>query len=262
MFRLVAARDKRTVERQSVKLLPPLVSAAQLVGKTVLWANIPAESTARQLTLINFDVYHQLEAEELLRIHKTFDDAPHAREMVQYFNRASAWIVSTIVSEESVAERAGCIAYFLNVSKHLRDMNNWDSVMVVASALSTTSVSRLTATWALVPREEAAYFSDILEGYPRKNFKALRQAMQSCKVVGLRTEDVTFFFCTHPLEPVSGRSPFGHLRSRPDGVRREPHAAGQRQRELQQNLHRGGNLPPAAAPLLHGLLVHACVADA
>jgi hypothetical protein len=109
VFQRVAAKQDQSKARQSLKLLPPL-SPITLAVECLTTRTIKAEELARQITLIDFEVYHRLEACELTRIAKGFDQAPNVQSMSRIFNRISQWIVSTIVGEVDLAER---VSFFL-----------------------------------------------------------------------------------------------------------------------------------------------------
>jgi hypothetical protein len=145
-------------------------------GSLMSIANLPVEEVARQLTLIDFDLYKRVEAIEFHKISKGFQNAPNVQLMTDFFNRACQFFVNQILRDKTY-NPANCAAYIsgvIGVGQACKSWNNWNGMMIVVAALNTTSVSRLVDSWALLSKEDSKR-ADELTGFTRKNFRLLRE---------------------------------------------------------------------------------------
>ena len=78
---------------------------------------IPPFELARQVTLIQHEMLRRIKPTELLS--RKWDNAMHAPNVfifVAFANRLSAWMLTTILKEEKVDDRAAMISYFISVA--------------------------------------------------------------------------------------------------------------------------------------------------
>jgi son of sevenless-like protein len=155
--RLLPHRNRGGTEEhrlQRLPVLPPpdiLWFAGGVPATPHLLTVHPAE-TARQLTLIEAELFSAVEMSELngLRWTKPGKEqaARHVLALAHRFNLVCNWVVRTIVETPNLQERADVVMYFLEVLRELHALNNFNGVMELVSALGSSMVIRLKHTWA------------------------------------------------------------------------------------------------------------------
>ncbi|KAJ3416526.1 hypothetical protein HDV05_001263 [Chytridiales sp. JEL 0842] len=106
---------------------------------------------ARQLTLIEFELFASMKPREFLDLAWMKDDketrAPNITKMIQWSNHVVNWIVSEIVSiRDNVKTRAQTLEKVILVAQNLEKLNNLNGVKEIMAALQSSSVYRLKKT--------------------------------------------------------------------------------------------------------------------
>lgn len=169
----IAKKEKETVtgpRRFSEKTPEPIVPRNIFSSKLTIH-DIEEEEIARQLTLIEFDTYAAIKPSELLNQSwnkpKLKHRAQNVARMIDRFNQVSMWVATMIMKVAKVKPRARMMAKFIKIAEHLRDLNNYNSLMAIIAGLSFSSVFRLRWT-----REE-------MPAQTQKTMKELEQIMSS-----------------------------------------------------------------------------------
>eukprot|EP00118_Oscarella_pearsei_P004571 m.19792 g.19792 ORF g.19792 m.19792 type:complete len:673 (+) comp27907_c0_seq1:228-2246(+) len=110
--------------------------------------NINAEDLAEQLTMIDVEVFKQIPFEEWASYgkHAKPVDCPKLQEAVSLFNGISRWIQARVLSERTPSERAKSMSHFIAVAQHLRNLDNFNTLVAVVGGLNSSALSRLKQT--------------------------------------------------------------------------------------------------------------------
>eukprot|EP00002_Diphylleia_rotans_P029236 TRINITY_DN5944_c1_g1_i2.p1 TRINITY_DN5944_c1_g1~~TRINITY_DN5944_c1_g1_i2.p1 ORF type:complete len:1130 (-),score=232.93 TRINITY_DN5944_c1_g1_i2:439-3828(-) len=110
----------------------------------------PADEIARQITIIDHQVYSSIKPFELLHI--TWSESnlqfrcPNIVLMTQRFNQISAWVAASVVSAKTVKDRVKIISKFVKMAEHLLEYNNFNGMFATTSGLLCSAVHRLRFT--------------------------------------------------------------------------------------------------------------------
>ncbi|EGC38002.1 aimless RasGEF [Dictyostelium purpureum] len=180
----------------------PIVAFKNIFSNNLSFHDIDEEEIARQLTLIEFEIYRKIKPPELLNQSwnktKLKSRAPNVLKMIDRFNSVSMWVATMIIQTAKVKARARMMARFIKIAEHLKTLNNYNSLMAIIAGLNFSSVYRLKYT-----REELS--PAILKSYAELekimnsegSFKTYRGRLQNfvppmLPYLGVHLTDLTF----------------------------------------------------------------------
>jgi len=112
--------------------------------------------------------------------------APGITSVITWFNRMTNWIVSEVVLTPNLKKRALVIKYFIKLATACYNLNNFNTVMEIVSALDQVSVTRLENTWRLVPKRSIKKFKKCKTMVDKEgNFLLLRNTVIDLVQTGL-----------------------------------------------------------------------------
>ncbi|KAB7496925.1 Son of sevenless-like protein 2 [Armadillidium nasatum] len=122
---------------------------------------------ARQLTLLDFDLYRAVKPSELVGVHWTKEDketrSPNLMKMIHHTNGVTNWLQRCVVDCDNFEERVAVFYRIIEILVMLYDLNNFSGVFQVCCALDSASVHRLEATKSEVKRRLHPYTMKIYE---------------------------------------------------------------------------------------------------
>lgn len=144
-----------------------------------------SEELARQLTLIEFNLYKNMKPWEFFnqawsKSSKEID-SPNVLKMIKRFNVVSLWVSTEIVKTENLKDRIGVLCKFLELADKCRSLNNFNGVLEIISGLSASCVFRLKQTWNGLSGKQKDLFQDLKEMVARdQNYAKLRKHIKEC----------------------------------------------------------------------------------
>ena len=112
---------------------------------------ISIEELAKQISLIDCELYQEIQLEELYHLNwskeRKHRDAPNVMAVITQFNRISRWVAHTIVNCLKFDLRVNLLRKFIDLAQQLLRLNNFSGSLAILSALSNAAVTRLKKTW-------------------------------------------------------------------------------------------------------------------
>ncbi|EGC29568.1 hypothetical protein DICPUDRAFT_90436 [Dictyostelium purpureum] len=164
---------KKEIERNQLKdrtttsllTFPELMIPDGQKSPTALFLLLNESEIARQLTLIDFNIFLKIQPTELLDQAWNKDSlkfkSPNVIEMINRANKFSFWVSSQILWQETIEERAKVFEKFIIIAKHLRDMNNFNTLLAIFTGLNTAPILRLKKTFAMLSPNSLAIYNSL-----------------------------------------------------------------------------------------------------
>lgn len=115
-----------------------------------LFMELPTVQIAEQLTLIDFEIFKNIEPTELLNQSWNKNSlkhrSPNILAMINRSTRLSHWVALMILSQDDLTVRAKMFEKMIDIANHLLKLNNFNTLMGVIAGLNMSSVHRLKAT--------------------------------------------------------------------------------------------------------------------
>eukprot|EP01132_Coremiostelium_polycephalum_P000405 gene405-512_t len=155
---------KERIRSMNTYTFPELMIPEGQRSPFALFMVLNESEIARQLTLIEFNIFSRIEPTELLDQSWNKDSlkhkSPNIIELINRANKISYWVASLILWQEDIADRVKVIEKFILIAKYLREINNFNTLIGIFAGLNTASVNRLKKTFAqLSPNANSSYQS-------------------------------------------------------------------------------------------------------
>ncbi len=120
--------------------------------------------------------------------------------MIQRFNHLSSFVASTIIRHPNKDVRNKVLAFWIDVHKHLWNLNSFDGAVCLMSAFDSVPVQKLLSAQLLEQKPSAqrqlhnfsALFLDNRKGYRAAIQVVLNDGMSCVPYLGILLTDVTF----------------------------------------------------------------------
>uniref|UniRef100_A0A0N5AX18 Phorbol-ester/DAG-type domain-containing protein n=1 Tax=Syphacia muris TaxID=451379 RepID=A0A0N5AX18_9BILA len=173
-----------------------------------------AEDISTSLSHIDYKALYRIPISEL----KTYCNegklthTPVLERSIAIFNSLSNWVQYMILSKPTAIERSHIIAKFVDVGKHLRKLNNFNTLMAVIGGVSHSNIARLSKTHSTLPshtKKELAKLTLLLS--TQSNFVNYRRALKETEgqfripIMGVHLKDLIAWHCREGKENSSSK---------------------------------------------------------
>eukprot|EP01134_Creolimax_fragrantissima_P003726 CFRG3726T1 len=182
---------------------PPPVDVSAMAPSTLEEydiLNISPIEIARQLTLIDFELFSKIQSHELVGQvwNKRRSKASNVCACIDRFNLVSQWVTTTIINTLNIQERTRVLCVFVEVAHNFLALSNLNGLMQIMSGIQATPVFRLKHTLKAMDKRHQQLLSDCNAVTSTTNNSSnirglVQKATASCiPFVGLYLQDLTF----------------------------------------------------------------------
>ena len=133
---------------------------------------------ASQLTLFNHRLFKKIHLNEITNSNWMSKEkqkiSSNLLKMINQSTSTTMWIITQILSEFDIKERAKIIKFFILVAQKCKELSNYDGVMSIIGALQTCSIDRLKKTWSEISSKTIKIFESLCDIMLKENFKEYR----------------------------------------------------------------------------------------
>ncbi|CAF0832487.1 unnamed protein product [Adineta steineri] len=160
--------------------------------------NIESQTLAAQLTYLEWKILRRINFTDYktYAIKNTLQDNPRLERSIQFFNGLSTWIQCMVLSKMTPKQRAEIIHKFLEVAKHLRELQNFNTCLAVIGGISHSALARLSKTMMCLSTEDIKFLSEMTDLLSsNSNYAQYRKSLSESEgfkipIIGVHLKDI------------------------------------------------------------------------
>ncbi|KAG5513777.1 hypothetical protein PMAC_000815 [Pneumocystis sp. 'macacae'] len=155
---------------------------------------------ARQLTLKESRLFCSILPEELVKLgtSKKTNASTTVKAMAALSTDITGWVAESILSQNDIKKRTTVMKQWIKIGNKCLELNNYNTLMAIVSALNSSTISRLKKTWNTLSTKSKNIFENLrsITDYSR-NYAVYRSRLKEnlppcLPFLGLILTDITF----------------------------------------------------------------------
>eukprot|EP01130_Rhizamoeba_saxonica_P012437 TRINITY_DN5245_c0_g1_i1.p1 TRINITY_DN5245_c0_g1~~TRINITY_DN5245_c0_g1_i1.p1 ORF type:complete len:727 (-),score=154.16 TRINITY_DN5245_c0_g1_i1:246-2426(-) len=153
---------------------PPIPEIPTELSKNWSLMEISSLELARQLTLIDFELWMNIRPWDCMDSHKF--RGPSVLASVNHFNRVSQWVATEILTcTNTFKMRASLIEKFIDIADHCANLHNYTGCMAILGGLDHLAIRRLSTSWGMISKYHTERLNEMkVVTSTGQNFQELR----------------------------------------------------------------------------------------
>ncbi|EIW81023.1 ras GEF [Coniophora puteana RWD-64-598 SS2] len=153
---------------------------------------------ARQLSIMECELYCAIQPEEVLETGQESVQAPNVKALSSLSTGITGWVAENILDEHDMKKRTMLVKFFIKVANRCSELANFSTSRSILAALDHSTISRLHQTWAGVTQkhktqlESLRRLADHGRNFHHYRSKLRNTAPPAVPFLGLYLTDVTF----------------------------------------------------------------------
>ncbi|KAK4004270.1 hypothetical protein OUZ56_006011 [Daphnia magna] len=181
---------------RNISVRDPSVKHCRKVS--LVFNHLEPSELAKHLTYLEHRIMRRISFQDYKQYAVTgsLSDNPRLERSVNLFNGLTQWVQCMVLSRSTPQQRAEVVVKLIDVTKKLKELRNFNSLMAVVGGLSHSSLARLSRTSSRVPADSQRSLAELTEFLSSSsNFSNYRRALQECKgfkipILGVHMKDL------------------------------------------------------------------------
>ncbi|KAI8809147.1 ras guanine nucleotide exchange factor domain-containing protein [Cladochytrium replicatum] len=110
---------------------------------------------ANQLNLMEFEIFTNIKPRDFLQHIWSRKRSQTVTASIEHFNKLSGWVITRILTNKKLKNRAKMLEKFMKIAQILRDSNNYNSLMAIMAGINSLVIFRLKQTRRLIENTPA-----------------------------------------------------------------------------------------------------------